>query len=84
MEAATPLEAVTNETPAEPKKRIDRNGENLFRSLLLAQKAALLSADPAQAETAARLFEQATDTANRQHALAWVQRIAAWRAAARV
>jgi tetratricopeptide (TPR) repeat protein len=63
--------------------RINRSGENLFRSLLLAQKATLLSTDPATAETVEQLLEEATETALAQHAVAWIRRIETMRTAIR-
>lgn len=61
--------------------RTNRSGENLFRSLLLAQKARLLSADPAAKEKVERLLGEAHDTALAQHAVAWMQKIEGRRSA---
>lgn len=52
--------------------RMDRSGENLFRSVLLAQKAMLLDFDRATHE---RLLAEATGIAAAQHAVAWLRRI---------
>lgn len=57
--------------------RIELNSENQFRSLLLAQKAVVMRAigtyEPAAVH---RLFSEASDLAQRQGAVAWVQLIA--------
>jgi len=59
--------------------RIDKSGEALFRSLLLAQQGALLMEEPAERATAEHLFDLATQLAVRQRATAWVNRIEAQR-----
>ena len=61
-------------------ERIDRSGENLFRSVLLAQKAALLIDDPATAAVSEILFDQALQLAASQGAEALSRRIEACRA----
>ncbi|MBI5768073.1 MAG: AAA family ATPase [Verrucomicrobia bacterium] len=62
--------------------RIDANGENQFRSVLLAEQAALLAATPDGRAQAAHLFDEARALAERQGAVAWVQRVEAKRRAA--
>ena len=61
-------------------ERIDRSGENLFRSVLLAQEAALLIDDPATAAVSKTLFDQALQVAASQGAEASTRRIEACRA----
>ena len=62
-------------------QRIDENGENQFRSLLMTEQACLLAAMPGTATEAARLFEDARHLAQAQGAPGWLRRIdSRWRA----
>jgi tetratricopeptide (TPR) repeat protein len=63
-------------------ERIEVNGEDQFRSLLLAEKASLGFALQRNAEAAVADFDRAAELAHRQGAVAWGQRIAQRRAAA--
>ncbi|MDM0066562.1 adenylate/guanylate cyclase domain-containing protein [Variovorax sp. J31P207] len=60
--------------------RMDRSGENLFRSVLLAQRAMLLDVDR---NTRERLLAEATGIAAAQHAITWIRRIETRRGAFR-
>jgi hypothetical protein len=56
--------------------RIAANGERQFESLLLAEKAAALSAQPGGQAAAAQVFDAAAAVAQAQGAVAWSERIA--------
>jgi class 3 adenylate cyclase/predicted ATPase len=62
--------------------RIQANGENQFRSVLLAEKAAILAAKPDGSGPARTLFDEAQALAEAQGAQAWSRRIASKRQAA--
>ncbi|HXQ80108.1 MAG TPA: adenylate/guanylate cyclase domain-containing protein [Opitutaceae bacterium] len=62
--------------------RIGRNGENQFRSILLAEMASILSAKTGESERAARLFSEAKEIAQSQGAQAWVRHVEQKRLAA--
>jgi class 3 adenylate cyclase len=55
--------------------RIHLGGERVFHSLLLAQKASLLSTDPATSGACMRLLREAKELASAQRAVAWTSRI---------
>ncbi len=55
--------------------RIGRNGENQFRSLLLAEKASILGAMTGHADEAGPLFAEAEKIARSQGAQAWLDQI---------
>ncbi len=56
-------------------KRIERTGEHIFRSLMLARKAMLLDAASAASPEVRALWVEAGDTARAQRAVAWLREI---------